>query len=122
AGQIEGQHALVLGGLQRIGPKAGGAGVVLDQRDLLRLAPGQLEVVDGLAVDVEHRRRCAVFRAHIGNGGTVADGQAVGTFTKELDPGTDHALLPQELGQSQHDIGSGNARLTLASEFYADDI
>ena len=40
---------------------------------------------------------------------------------KELQPGTDHFLLAQELGERQHHIGGGNARLQLAGQLDADD-
>ena len=120
--QVEAQHALIFSTDQSISPQAGGFGVVLDQRHLLRLTPGKLEIVDGLLIDVEHRRRCAVLRAHIGDGCTVTDGQAVCAFAEELDPGADHPLLAQKLGQRQDDIGGGNPRLTLAGQFNADDI
>src|SRR5690606_8229614 len=108
-GQIATQHPLVLGGDQGIAPQTGGLGVVLDQLNLLGFATSELEVVDGLLVDVEHRSGGAVFRAHVGDGRTVADGQAVGTCTKELDPGSDYALFAQKLGDGQDDVGGGDA-------------
>ncbi|MCY1358002.1 hypothetical protein D9M69_445180 [compost metagenome] len=122
AAQVEAQHALVLGGLQGVAPQAESLGVVLHQRYLLRLAAGELEVVDGLLVDVEHRGSGAVFRAHVGDGRAVADGQAVGTLAEELDVGTHHALLAQELGQRQDDVGGGDAGLALAGQLDADDV
>ena len=120
--QIKAQHPLVLGGDQRVGPQAGSLGVVLDQRHLLRLAAGQLEIIDGLLVDVEHRSGGTVLRAHVGNGRAVADRQAIRTCAEELDPGTDHTLLAQELGDRQDDVGGGNARLALASQLDTDDV
>src|SRR5690606_31947244 len=97
-------------------------GVLLDQRDLLRLAAGQFQVIDGLTVDIEHGCGGAIFRAHVGYGRTVADGQAVSPFAEELDIGTHHPLLAQEFGQGQYDIGGGNARLALAGELDPDDV
>ena len=122
AGQIKLQHALVLRGFQRLSPQAGQLGVVFHQRHLLRLAAGELQVVDGLLVDVEHRRRGAVFRAHIGDGGAVANRQAVGAFAKELHIRANYALFAQKLSQRQHDVGGGDAGLALAGELDAHDI
>ncbi len=122
AAQVEAQHALVLGGLQRAAPQPQGLGVVLHQRHLLGLAAGELEVVDGLLVDVEHRGGGAVFRAHVGDGRAVADGQAVRPLAEELDVGAHHALLAQELGQGQDDVGGGDAGLALAGQFDTDDV
>src|SRR5690554_6856300 len=89
---------------------------------LLRLAAGQLQVIDGLAVDVEHRRSRTVLRTHVGDGRAVTDGQAVSAFAKELQIGTHHPLATQEFGQGQHDIGGSDAGLTLAGQFDADDV
>ena len=121
-GQVELEHALVLRGGQRVGPQPGGAGVVLHQRHLGFLAAGQAQVVQGLLVDVEHRRGRAVFRAHVGDGGAVADGQRRGAFAEEFEVGPDHALFAQELGQRQHHVGGGDARLRPAAEPDADDV
>ena len=122
AGQVEFEHALVFGTFQRGCPQARFLGVLLDQRNLLRLAAGQLEVIDGLLVDVEHRCGGAVFRAHVGDGRAIANRQAVGTFAEKLDPGPDHTFLAQELGQRQHDIGRSDPRLALASQAHTNDI
>ena len=95
-------------------------GVVLDQLHLLVFTAGELEVVDGLLVDVEHRRGGAVFRGHVGNGRAVAEGQRGSAFAEELQPCADDFLLAQELGQRQHHVGGGDARLQLAGQFDAD--
>src|SRR5690606_34224007 len=89
---------------------------------LLWLTAGQLQVINGLLVDVEHRGSSTVFRGHVGNGGPVADGQARRTFAEEFQVGTDHTLLTQELGNGQNNIGGGNARLALASPLHTHDI
>ncbi len=122
AGQVEFEHALVLGAFQGGCPQAGFLGVLLDQGNLLRFAAGQFEVLDGLLVDVEHRRGGAVLRAHVGNGGAITDGQTVGALAEELDPGSDDTFLAQELGQREDDIGGGDAGLTLAGELDPDDV
>ncbi len=121
-GQVELQHALVLRGDQIIGPQASGLGVGFHECDLVVLAAGQAQVIQGLLLDVEHRRGGAELRRHVGNSGAVADGQRVGALAVELDPRTDHALLAQELGQRQHHVGAGDARLRATGEFHADDV
>ncbi|KAF1053120.1 MAG: hypothetical protein GAK43_01589 [Stenotrophomonas maltophilia] len=122
AAQVEAQHAFVLGALQRATPQAEGLGVGFDQRHLLRLAAGESQVIEGLLVDVEHRRGGAVLRAHVGDGRAVADRQAVGALAEELDIGPDHALLAQVFGEREDDIGGGDARLATAAELDADDV
>mgnify|MGYP000741766236 CR=1 FL=1 len=82
--EIKRQHALVLGACQRVTPQAERLRVGLDQRHLLRLAAGEFQVIDGLAVDEEHGGRGAVFRGHIGNGGAVAQREGGGAFAVKL--------------------------------------
>ena len=122
AGQVEAQHALVLRSGQVIGPQAGGARIVLHQRHLRFLAAGQAQVIDGLPVDIEHRGGGAVFGAHVGDGGAVTDGQCRRPLAEEFKIRTHHAFLAQELGQCQHHVGGGDARLWPAGQLDADDI
>ncbi len=122
AGQVELQYPLVLGVDQAVGPESGGARIGLHQGDLLVVAAGEAQVVDGLLVDGEHRRGGAVFRSHVGDGRAVAEGQAGGAFAVELQVGADHLLLAQELGQGQHHVGGGDARLATAAQLDADDV
>ena len=122
AGEIERQHALVLRGLQRAAPEAGLFGVGFHQLDLFRAAVGQLEIVDGLLVDVEQRGRRTVLGAHVGDGGAVADREAVRALAEELHVRTHHFFLAQELGQREGDVRRGDARLALAGEPDSHDI
>ncbi|MDT4827398.1 hypothetical protein FQZ97_607430 [compost metagenome] len=122
AGQVEAQHALVLGVLEAVGPQARGLGVGFHQGDLLVFTAGQAQIVDGLLVDGEHRGRGAVFGRHVRDGGAVAQRQAGGAFAVELQIGADHLFLAQELGQRQHDVGGGDAGLGAAGQFHADDV
>ena len=76
-GQVELQHALVFGGRRALSAhRPAVLRVGLDQLHLLVVAAGELQVVDGLLVDVEHRRGGAVFRRHVGDGRAVAEGEA----------------------------------------------
>ena len=122
AGQVKFQDAGIDGAGQAVGPEAGGPGVGLHQGHLRRLATGEAQIIEGLAVDIEHGRGGAVFRAHVGNGGAVADGQAGRPRAEKLDVGPHYPLLAQELGQGEDDVGGGDARLALARELDADDV
>jgi hypothetical protein len=62
-----------------------GLGVGLDQGSPARLATGQLEVVDGLLVDVEHRRGGAVFRAMLEMVARSPIDRLSGALAEELD-------------------------------------
>ncbi len=55
-GQVEPHHALVFSGLEAICPQAGLFRIALDQLDRFVVTPGQLQVFDGLLVDIKHRR------------------------------------------------------------------
>ena len=89
-------------------------GVRLDQGQLLRRAPGEGEVVQGVLVDREDRAGGAELRGH------VADGRAVGyryrghAVAVELDELADHAVLAQQLGDGEHQVGGGRAARQLA--------
>ena len=120
-GQVKAQHALIIDLLQRIRPEAGLFRILFDQRDLLVFSAGQLEVFDGLVVDKEHTRAGAVFGRHVGDGRAIAQRQAIGTLTKELQISTHHALAAQKFGQRQHQVGTGNARLQLAAQLDPDN-
>ncbi len=125
-GQVEGQLALIFHRAfdmaALVGPQPGLTRVALDQRDALRLAAGQGQVVQRLLVDVEHRRRGAVLRRHVGDGGAIAQGQAGRAFAEEFQIGGDDLLGAQEFGQRQHDVGGGDARLRTPGEAHADDV
>ena len=119
--QIEMQGALILRVGQIIGPQTGRLGVGFDQRHLIMATSGQAQIIQGIAVDEEHRGGGTVFRSHVGNRGAVADGQRRSALATELEIGTDHLGLPQELGQCQNDIGGGDSGLRPAGKFHADD-
>ncbi|MNZ56608.1 hypothetical protein D3C78_745560 [compost metagenome] len=122
AGQIEAQHALVLGARQAVGPEARLLGIGLHQLDLFTITAGEPQVVDGLLIDEEHGRGGAVFRRHVGDGGAIPQGQGARALTTKLQVGADHFFLAQELGQGEHHVGGGDASLRLATELDADDL
>ena len=120
--KVEFEHALVLGGLQRVRPQAGVLGVGFYELHLRGLAAGEQEIIDCLLIDVEHGGRRAIFRAHVRDGRAVADRQAVSALAEEFEPGADHALLAEEFGDRENDVGGGDARLALAGELHADNV
>ncbi len=122
ARQVELEHALVLRRLQAVRPESGLLRVGLHEPHLRVVPAGELQVLDRLRVDVEHRRRGAVLRRHVGDGGPVAQRQRGGAVAMELEVGADHLRLAQELGEREHDVGGGDARLALAAELYADNL
>ena len=122
AAQIKFQYARINGGFQGICPQACGFGVGFHQFHLRVVATGQFQIINGLLINSEHRGSRPELRGHVGNGGTVADGQASCTFAEKFDKCTNHALFTQEFSQCQHDVGGSNARLAFAGQLNADDI
>ncbi len=97
-------------------------GIGLDQLDLCIVAPGELQVFDGLTVDEEHRGRGTVFRGHVGNGGAITQREGGRTRATELQIGTNHFFLAQELGHGQHNVRGRDACGRLATELHAHDV
>ena len=50
------------------------------------------------------------------------EGERGGAFPAEFQIGAHHLLLAQELGQGQHDVGGGDARLRTPGQFDANDV
>ncbi len=107
--------------LARQAPQALGLAVGLHQFHQFVGAPGQSQVVQGDVIHREEAAGGAVFRCHVGDGGTVRQGQVGQAVTVELDEFADHAFLAQHLGHRQHQVGGGDAFLELAGELEADD-
>src|SRR6218665_2856656 len=112
----------MFGGLQGVGPESGFLGIGLDQRNLLIATAGQAQISQRLLVDGKHGGGSTVFRSHIGDRGTVANSQTGYTLAVELEISTHHFLLTQEFGESEHDVGGGDAGLALAGELDADHV
>ena len=111
-------------GVARLGvgvvPEALLLGVRLDQRDLLRRAAGELEVLRGLLVDREDRDRGAELRAHVADRGAVGQRQRGDAGAVELHELPDDAVLAQHLGDGEHEVGGGRALGQVAVELEAD--
>ncbi|GAA3040369.1 hypothetical protein GCM10020000_18590 [Streptomyces olivoverticillatus] len=108
-----------LGG--RVEPEALLLGVRLDQRDLLLGAAGELEVLQGLAVDREDRGGGAELRRHVADGGAVGEARRGHALAVELDELADDAVLAQHLGDREDEVGGGGAVRQLAGQLEADD-
>src|SRR5439155_24270717 len=94
--------------------------VALDQVDELARPPGLLEVAERLAVDREERRGRAVLGAHVRDGRALGDGERREAIARELDELVHDALLAEELGEREHEVGRGRADRELGLELHAD--
>ena len=99
-----------------------GLGVRLDQADRLGRPAGELEVPDRLGVDREQPAGRAVLGGHVGDRGPVGQRQARQAVAVVLDELADDALLPQHLGDGQHQVGGGRPFAEGAGELEADDL
>ena len=97
-------------------------GVSLDQLDQGRRPAGQLEVADRLGVDREQPAGRAVFRRHVGDRGPVGQRQTGQSVAVVLDELAHHPLLPQHLGDRQHQIGGRRPFRQRAGQLEADDL
>jgi hypothetical protein len=109
-GEVEGQGLLELR-VRRV-PAAEdplGNAVGAHQLDEPGRPPGGGEVGQGLLVDREVAHGGTVLRRHVGDGRAVGHGQIVEAPAVELHELAHHALLPEQLGDRQHQIGGGGA-------------
>ena len=97
-----------------VAPQALRLGIGPDQRDLLVVAAGQLEIVDRPLVDREEAAGRAIFGRHVGDRRAVGERSGVEARPVEFDEAADDALLAQHLGDGQHQVGRGDAFLELA--------
>ena len=95
-------------------------GIGGNQRDAVGLAARGLEIIDGRGVDRKEAAGRAIFRRHVADGRLVRDRQMIQARAEEFHEFADHALLAQNLGHRQHQIGRGDAFLELALELEAD--
>ncbi len=101
-----------LGGI-RVVPQPLGLGIALDQREMLVVAPREAQVVDRHLVDREHGARGAVLGAHVADGRPRLQREGGDTGPVALDERTHNAVIAQQLGDGQHDIGRRDAGLGL---------
>ena len=74
---------------------------------MLFVAAGEAEVGEGLVIDGEEADGGAVFGGHVGDGGAVGDGHVVQAVAEELDELVDDAVLAEDLGDGQDQVGGG---------------
>ena len=115
---VRGVHRL---GSARVVPEALGLGVRLHQCEVLLVAPGEAQVVEGHLVDGEHGAGGAVLGAHVADGGPGLEGQGGDAGAVALDEGADHAVIAQQLGHRQHHVGRRDAGLRLSGDPEPDD-
>jgi hypothetical protein len=96
--------------------------VGLDERHPLRRPAGEAEVVDRHPVDGEDAAGGAVLGRHVGDRRAVGERQAGEARAVELDEFAHHALLPQHLGDAEHEVGRRRALGELAGQPEADHL
>ncbi len=107
-------------GRVRVVPEALGPGIGLHQGQVFLVAPGEAQVVERDLVDREHRAGGAVLGAHVADGGAGLERQGGDARSVTLDERADDAVVAQELGDREHDVGGGDARPGLAGDAQAD--
>ncbi len=123
AGEIHVQHVAVLGlGSLRGVEERLLLEIRLDERDLLFAAAGEPQVAQGLVIHREDAAGGAVLRRHVGDGGAVGQRQSVQAGAEVLDKLAHHALLAQQLGDGEHQVGGGGTLTQLAGEAHADHL
>jgi len=95
--------------------------VGLDQGQLLRAAAGELEVGQRLLVDREDRAGGAELGAHVADGGPVGQRHRGDALAVELDELAHDAVLAQDLGDGEHQVGGGGPGRQLPGQLEADD-
>ncbi len=108
-------------GRVRLAPHALCFRIGFDEGQAVFIAARHMHVVDSLAVDREEAACCAVFRAHIADGGTVGQGHAFQARSEEFDELADHTLLAQHLHHGEDKIGCRHAFLDLTGQAEPDD-
>ena len=96
--------------------------VPLDERHLLGRPAGEPQVGQGLVVHGEEAHRGPVLGGHVGDRGPVGERHALETAPEELDELSDHPILPQDLGDREHQVGGGGAGGQAACEFKPDHL
>ena len=81
--------------------------VRLDERDEIVGTAGRAQVAQRLVVDREERARRAVLGRHVADRRPVLERDAADAFAVELDELADHAVLAQQLGDGEHEVGRG---------------
>ena len=95
---------------------------IIAERDYFRVgAAGGAEVIERLVINGEETHRRAILGRHVGDGGTVGDGQALRASAVELHKLADHLRFAQQLRDMQREVGRGHAGPQHAGHVHADD-
>ena len=116
--EVEFDDFLVVGLRGTVTPEVLRAGVGLQQR---RVACGGGEVADGFGIPWKEPHRGAVFRRHVGDGGSVGQRQGVEAGATEFDDGGEDAVAAEAFGEGQDDVGADHAGAAAAGQAAADD-
>ena len=119
--QLQG-GAVAGGGAVGVMPHAHGPHIGFHDRQLLFVAAGQAQVVDGLTVHREDAAGGAILGGHVGDGGAIRKAQVLQAGAEKLDKLADHAVLPQLLGYREDEVGGGGALGQLADEAEANHL
>ena len=103
-------------------PQALRFAVSLNAGNNLIRAATQAHVAQGFIIHREEAAGRAIFRCHVGDGGTVSQRQISQAITIKLHKLADHALGTQHLRHGQHQVGGGNALTQPASQLEANHL
>jgi len=91
-------------------------GVGVDQIDVVFVPAGEAEVVEGDIVDGEDGAGGAVLGGHVADGGPVLQRDLGDPGSVELDELAHHAVLAEQLGDGEDEVGGGGAGRLAAGE------
>ena len=94
--------------------------VPFDQVDRLGGPARPFHVPQRLLVDREEAHGGSVFRGHVGQRGPIGQGHHFQPFAVEFHEFSDHAVVPQHLGDRQHQVGCRGSLGQLAEQTEAD--
>ncbi len=109
-------------GAGRVAEHALGAQISFHQSDAVFVAAGEVQVGERFRIHREKAAGRTVFRGHVRDGGAVGDREIVERRAEELDELADDALLAEDFGDGEHEVGGGSPFRQLAGEAEADHI
>ena len=105
---------------RRVDPEPLFLGISFDERNLRFFAPGQAQIIERLVIDAEKAARRAIFGRHIGERGAIGQSQPGEARPVIFDEAADHAVLAQQIGRGEHQVGGGHAFFQFAGEAETD--
>ena len=98
-----------------------GAIVVFNELDEFLRASGTLEVSESFLIDGEVAHGGSVFGGHVGDGGSIREGEFSGARAIEFYELTNDFVLAKNLGEGEGKVGGGGSGREFAREVDADD-